>query len=65
MTRFTRSPFEKLMTEKPEDRAQKPCPPCLSPDHPCYGCGNYNGQPCVGLCQKELSAWLAHRERNK
>ena len=64
MTRFTDSPFEPMMTRRPEGGKAASRPPSLSPGHPCYGCGNYRpGQPCVGFCHKELTAWL--RERRK
>ena len=64
MTRFTDSPFEPMMTRRPEGGKAASRPPSLSPGHPCYGCGTYRpGQPCVGFCHKELTAWL--RERRK
>ena len=63
MTRFTDSPYEPMMTRRPEGGKAASRPPSLSPGHPCYGCGNYRpGQPCVGFCHKELTAWL--RESN-
>ena len=46
MTRFTDSPFERMMTQKPEGRKKTSRPPSLPKSHPCYGCGNY-GRPCV------------------
>ena len=65
MTRFTDSPFEKMMTQKPTGRAEKPCPSSLPHDHPCYGCGNYDGSPCVGLCAKKMNTWLKERRKNR
>ena len=70
MTRFTDSPYESMMTRRPEG-GNRPeggksasRPPSLSPSHPCYGCGNY-GQPCVGICHREMERWLKERKRKK
>ena len=64
MTRFTDSPYEPMMTRRPEDGRDTSRPPSLSSGHPCYGCGNYQyGQPCVGVCQRELTRWLRERKR--
>lgn len=41
MTRFTDSPYEPMMTRRPEGGKAASRPPSLSPGHPCYGCGNY------------------------
>ncbi|MFQ6806621.1 MAG: hypothetical protein ACLRT5_18750 [Lachnospiraceae bacterium] len=65
MTRFTNSPYERMMTHRPEGGKETSRPPSLSPGHPCYGCGNYNPtQPCVGFCHRQLTAWL-HERRMK
>ena len=63
MTRFTDSPYEKMMTNVPQRKAETPCAKTLPPNHPCYGCGNYTGKPCVGLCTKEMNAWLNERRK--
>ena len=63
MTRFTDSPYERMMTRSPEGGKETSRPSSLPPSHPCYGCGNY-GQPCVGFCHRQLTAWLRER-RNK
>lgn len=64
MTRFTDSPYESMMTRRPEGGKKSPGPPSLSPGHPCYGCGNYQyGQSCVGICQRELTRWLKERRK--
>lgn len=52
MTRFTNSPYEKIMTQVPRGRKETSCP-SLPENHECYGCGNY-GSPCVGFCHREL-----------
>ena len=54
MIRFTDSPFEAMMTRRPEGGRAISRPPSLSPDHSCYGCGNY-GKPCVGICHREMA----------
>ena len=69
MTRFTDSPFERMMTQKPEGRKKTSrkdtsFPPSLSKGHPCYGCGNY-GRPCVGFCHRELEKQLKERRDRK
>ena len=54
MTRFTDSPYEPMMTRRPEGGKAASRPPSLSP-----------GQPCVGFCHKELTAWLRERRKAK
>ena len=66
MTRVTDSPDEPMMTRRPEGGKAASRPPSLSPGPPCYGCGTYRpGQPCVGFCHKELTAWLRERRKAK
>ena len=62
MTRFTDSPYETLMTQKP--RAGKPshCASSLPSSHPCYGCSRA-GQTCVGLCHREMADYLKKRKK--
>lgn len=65
MTRFTDSPFEQMMTKKPEGGGKNSRPSSVLPkDHPCYGCGNA-GQTCVGICQKQLNQYLLERRKKK
>ena len=64
MTRFTDSPYERMMTRRPEGGKETSRPPSLPKSHPCYGCGNY-GQPCVGICHREMERWLKERKRKK
>ena len=52
MTRFTDSPYERMMTRRPEGGKETSRPPSLPHSHPCYGCGNY-GRPCVGICHRK------------
>ncbi|MCR1839852.1 MULTISPECIES: hypothetical protein [Lachnospiraceae] len=63
MTRFTDSPYERMMTRRPEGGKKTSRPPSLPPSHPCYGCGNY-GSPCVGVCHREMSRWLKERRNH-
>lgn len=56
MTCFTDSPFEKMMTQRPNGRRDNAPPVLTSPV--CASCP-YRGQaPCVGYCLKQL------REKN-
>ncbi len=59
MTRFTDSPYERMMTRRPEGGKETSRPPSFKP--PCYGCGNY-GSPCVGVCYREMECWLKERK---
>ena len=63
MTRFTDSPYERMMTRRPEGGKETSRPPSLPHSHPCYGCGNY-GSPCVGVCHREMSRWLKERRNH-
>ena len=38
MTRFTDSPYERMMTQVPTERREVHGPPALPPGHPCHGC---------------------------
>ena len=55
MTRFTDSPYERMMTRRPEGGKDTSRPLSLPQSHPCYGCGNY-GSPCVGICTVRWNA---------
>ena len=61
MTRFTDSPYERMMTRRPEGGKETSRPPSLPHSHPCYGCGNY-GSPCVGICHREMERWLKEKQ---
>lgn len=55
MTRFTDSPYEYLMTQKPyvgkeADAGPAPHPPGSR----CAGCPYGKGRPCIGVCMKKL-----------
>lgn len=55
MTRFTDSPYEYLMMQKPY--AEKGAGPGQTPHPPgseCAGCPYGKGQPCIGVCMKKL-----------
>ena len=64
MTRFTDSPYERMMTRRPEGGRETSRPHSLSHNHPCYGCGSY-GSPCGGICHREMERWLKERKRKK
>ena len=53
--RFTDSPYEKIMTQTPEERgaADFPPPP-FPPGHPCHGCAYGRDRPCLGICYRKI-----------
>lgn len=52
--RFTDSPYELMMSQKPDER-REPEPPAQFPKgHPCYGCSFGRGSPCMGICYRKL-----------
>ncbi len=63
MTRFTDSPYERMMTQKPSGGG-KPHRITLPKTHPCYGCVFAN-QVCVGICHRELLAQLNGRRKTQ
>ena len=66
MIRFTDSPFETMMVRRPEGGKAASRPTTLPPSPTSYGCGNYrSGQPCVGFCHRQLTAWLRERRKQK
>lgn len=55
MTRFTDSPYEHLLTQKPYvGKKAGPGPVSYPPESPCAGCPYGRGQPCIGVCMKKL-----------
>jgi hypothetical protein len=63
LTRFTSSPYEMMMTQKPSGGGKSSrFSVALPPGHPCYGCGNA-GQKCIGICQRELNQFLQERRK--
>lgn len=51
MVRFTDSPYEYIMVQKPDaGRVRETVPP----GHKCHGCPYGRGRPCVGICMKDL-----------
>lgn len=55
MTRFTDSPYEYLMTQRPyaAKEADAGLPP-YPPESRCAGCPYGSGKPCIGVCMKKL-----------
>lgn len=55
MARFTDSPYEYMMSQKPQSgRISEAEPPRFPPGHKCHGCPYGRGKPCVGMCMKDL-----------
>ena len=54
MTRFTDSPYERMMTQRPAGQAKAPASPARPPGHPCHGCPYSRDTPCLGICYREL-----------
>lgn len=52
MTRFTDSPYERLMQEKPMYREEKSS--LLSEEHPCSSCSYRRLDFCSGVCFRDL-----------
>ena len=59
--RFTDSPFERMMTQRPAPSRAAPASPVHPPGHPCYRCPYGINAPCVGICYKNLKK---EREKN-
>ena len=63
MTRFTDSPYEYMMAQKPSARqARETGSP--SPPEKCRGCPYGLGRPCVGICMKDLMSGMGRKRRN-
>ena len=54
MPRFTDSPYEKMMQQKPTTGRAASRPPSFPPGHPCRHCPYGKNGPCVGICYREL-----------
>ena len=54
MTRFTDSPYERMMTQVPTERREVHVPPALPPGHPCHGCPYRRDAPCLSICYRDL-----------
>ncbi|NBJ95064.1 hypothetical protein D5281_21505 [bacterium 1xD42-62] len=59
--RFTNSPFERMMTQRPSPGRAAPASPVHPPGHPCHRCPYGLNAPCVGICYKNLKK---EREKN-
>ena len=64
MTRFTDSPFERMMTQKPRGGGHPRRAPTLPKDPPSYG-SNQAGQTSVGLCHREMLHYLKEMKEPK
>ena len=54
MTRFTNSPYERMMTQVPTETREAHGPPAYPPGHPCHGCSYGRHAPCLGICYRKL-----------
>ena len=65
MTRFTDSPYERMMTRRPEGGKETSPSSFFTPTAtPAMVAGSY-GSPCVGICHREMERWLKERKRKK
>lgn len=55
---FTDSPYEYMMTQKPDAGRRESTPSLFPPGHRCYGCPYGKDRPCLGVCIKELGSSL-------
>ena len=56
MTRFTDSPYERMMTRRPEGGRETSRPPSLPPQPPLLWLRGVMEAPCVGICHREMDA---------
>lgn len=61
---FTDSPYEYMMTQKPDAGRRGNAPSLYPPGHQCYGCPYGKDRPCLGVCIKELGSSLRKRTDN-
>jgi len=54
MTRFTDSPYEKMMQQISVDTREAHGPPAFPLGHPCHGCAYGRDVPCLGVCYRKL-----------
>ena len=59
--RFTDSPFERMMTQRPAPSRAAPASPVHPPGHPCSRCPYGINAPGGGICYKNLKK---EREKN-
>lgn len=52
--RFTDSPYELMMSQKPDESKEPEQPAPLPEGHPCAGCLYGRGSPCLGICYRKL-----------
>lgn len=64
MTRFTESPYEYMMTQKPYAGKEADSGPVAQlPESRCVSCPYGKGKPCIGVCiQKLLSETTDQRK---
>ncbi len=64
MTRFTDSPYEPMMTRRPEGGKDTSVRP-LDPKAALLWLRQIMAHPCVGICHREMERWLKERKRKK
>lgn len=64
MARFTDSPYEYMMTQKPSARQERETGPPPSRPDKCRGCPYGCGRPCVGICMKDLMSGMGRKRRS-
>lgn len=62
MTRFTDSPFERMMTQRPVPGHAASASFAHPPGHPCRHCPYGRAALCVGICYQKLRK---EREKNR
>mgnify|MGYP000444190911 CR=1 FL=1 len=62
MTRFTDSPYERMMTRRPEAGRKLPVLSLYPKATPVMAAG-IMGSPDVGVCHREMERWLKERKR--
>lgn len=63
MARFTDSPYEYMMAQKPSARQARETGSPSSLEK-CRGCPYGLGRPCVGICMKDLMSGMGRKRRN-
>lgn len=63
MARFTDSPYEYMMAQKPSTRQDRGTGQNPSQLDKCRGCPYGRDRPCVGICMKDLMSGMGRKRR--
>ncbi len=63
MARFTDSPYEYMMAQKPSARQERDTGPPSGQPEKCRGCPYGISRPCVGFCMKDLLSGTRKKRR--